>query len=211
MYLKKYVFYTFGFALLILFSCNSNKVRKIQVLNKDLKGTTIKTKVGNCKVKYDEYDRLSGKRITELEPENILSFTHKKLKKYFTDRPFLKCEGGLSKNGEEYFINLEFTVDTKYIKTGYNGFSKKSMLRVTLINGDKLFLNNIINDDGHRDLTANKVFYKGVYPINKDDVKQFRNKELDKIGVEWNGGVEEYEVYNIDFLIKQFECLDKID
>jgi len=198
-------------SLLFLSSCStSSKVRKVQVLQKDLKGTTIYTNLGNCKVKFDEYDRLSGQRITELEPEYIFSFTHKKLKQYFTDRPFLKCKGGLSKTGKEYFINLVFTVDTKYIKTGYNGLSAKSMLRITLISGDKIFLNNIYNDSGFRDVSANKVTYKGIYPIARDDVGALKKNELDKIGVEWNGGVEEYEIYNIDFLIKQFKCLSKI-
>ena len=208
---KKQIFY---FSFVFLFfgtSCKSSRVHKVRKNIITSEGKTIYTTKGDCFVKYDAYDRLSGKRITELKLEEIFSFTHEKLKPYFTDRPFLTCLGGLSRKSSEYFLQLRFNVDTKYIKTGYNGLSVNSMLRITLIGGDKVYLKNIYNDLGTRDVSGKMVTYKGLYPISKADLKILRKTELDKVGVEWNGGVEEYEVYNIDFLIKQFSCLDEIN
>jgi hypothetical protein len=106
-------------------------------------------------------------------------------------------------------LNLKFKVDTEHIKTGYNGISKSSM-RISLIKGENVFTNNIISDQGKRDVNANFIIYKGVFPIAKEDIKLLRKYELDKIGVNWNGGVEEYEVYNIDFIMKQLECFKEI-
>jgi len=196
---------------LFIFSCKTSRVHKVNKNFATSEGKTISSSKGNCYVKYDAYDRLSGKRITELKLEDIFSFTHEKLKPYFTDRPFLTCYAGLSRKKDEYFLQLKFNVDTKYIKTGYNGLSSNSMLRVTLIGGEKVYLKNIYNDLGTRDVEGKIVTYKGIYPISKNDLKLLKKTELDKMGVEWNGGVEEYEVYNIDFLIKQFECLDEIN
>ena len=198
-------------ALLFIFSCKSSRVHKIRKNFASSEGKTILASNGDCFVKYDAYDRLSGQRITELQPEEIFSFTHEKLKPYFTDRPFLTCYAGLSRKSDEYFLQLKFKIDTKYIKTGYNGLGTNSMLRITLIGGEKVYLKNIFNDLGSRDVAGNIVTYKGIYPISKDELKSLKKTELDKFGVEWNGGVEEYEVYNIDFLIKQFECLGKIN
>jgi len=210
MILKKNIYFSL-MALLFVFSCKTSRVHRVHNNFSSNEGKTISTDIGSCYVKYDAYDRLSGKRIIELEPEEIFSFTHEKLKPYFTDRPFLTCYAGLSRKKDEYFLQTKFIVDTKYIKTGYNGLSINSMLRITLIGGEKVYLKNIYNDLGTRDVAGKKVIYKGIYPISKNDLKLLRKTELDKMGVEWNGGIEEYEVYNIDFLIKQFECLDKIN
>ncbi len=208
---KKITLYFLLAAFLFGSSCKSSRVHRVRKNAITSEGKTIYTTKGDCFVKYDAYDRLSGKRITELKPEEIFSFTHEKLKPYFTDRPFLTCFGALSRKSSDYFLQLKFAVDTKYIKTGYNGLSVNSMLRITLIGGDKVYLKNIYNDLGTRDVSGKMVTYKGLYPISKADLKILRKTELDKMGVEWNGGVEEYEVYNIDFLIKQFSCLNEIN
>lgn len=211
MSIKKSINFLLIFFIILLGSCKSSHIRRINTNITTNEGKNISAETGDCFVKYDAFDRLSGNRITELRPEEIFSFTHDKLKPYFTDRPFLTCNAGLSRKDKEYFLQLVFTVDTKYIKTGYNGISDKSMLRITLIDGEKVYMNNIFNNLGKRDIEGKKVTYKGIYPISKEDIKRLKKIELDKMGVEWNGGVEEYEIYNIDFLIKQFECLSKLN
>lgn len=196
-------------SLFIFSSCKSNNARKIRTLDKNLTGQKIITDKGQCTIEYDELDKLSGERHTKIEYERIFTFTHDKLKQYFTDRPFIEAFGALSKNGDETLLHLKFEIDTKYIKTGYNGISNESMLRITLINGEKVFINNIINDSGKRNTNANKVTYLGVFPISKKHIKLLKKIELDKFGVLWNGGFEEYEIYYIDFIIKHLECLKK--
>ncbi len=208
---KNKIKYLIFLSIVSIISCKSSRVHKVLKNVTSKEGKTINTLKGDCIVKYDAYDRLSGKRITELKPEEIFSFTHDKLKPYFTDRPFLTCYAGLSRKSSEFFLLLKFIVDTKYIKTGYNGISNNSMLRITLIGGDKIYLKNIFNNLGTRDVEGKNITYNGIYPISKSDLKTLKKVEIDKMGVEWNGGVEEYEVYNIDFLIKQLECLNKIN
>ncbi len=207
---KQSLIYLFlGF--LVFSSCKSNKVRKIRTLDVNLTGQKINTEKGQCTIEYDELDRFSGERHTKIDYVRIFTFTHEKLKQYFTDRPFIEAYGALSKNGDETLLHLKFEIDTKYIKTGYNGISNESMLRMTLIDGEKVFINNIINDSGKRNASTNKVTYHGVFPISKKYIKLLRKTELDKFGVLWNGGFEEYEVYYIDFIIKQLECLKEIN
>ncbi len=85
------------------------------------------------------------------------------------------------------------------------------MLRISLINGEKVFLNNILNDQGIKNIKQQNISYKGVFPIPKKYLKLLLKSEISSIGVLWNGGYEEYDVYNIDFFIKQYECLQKIN
>ncbi len=196
--------------LLFLASCN-NRSRRIIRLEKNYKGSTISTPKGNCVVEYDDLDKLTGDRITEIKTEKIFVFTHDELKEYFTNRPFIECEGGLSRVADKYFLNLTFIIDSKYIKTGYKGLAKNGMLKVTLLNGDNLYLKNVITDLGKRNNIEKSIVYKGVFPISKYNMKFMRKNEISKLGVEWNGGVEEYDVFDIDFVIRQKMCLDKVE
>ncbi len=208
---KKYLI-ALLFPIFVFSHCSTNKEIRINSLKYDFTGKTLKSSLGDCIVVFDDIDKLTGKRITELKEDRIFTYTHDKLKKYFADRPFIQGFGALSKTSDGlFFLNLSFVIDTKYIKTGYNGIPVQSMLRITLINGETVFLENILNDQGIRDTKKNKITYQAIFPIKKGDLKLLKKNELDKIGVLWNGGFEEYDIYNIDFIMKQYECLKSLD
>ena len=197
---------------MIFNSCNSNRAIKINTLKTNLTGKTIKSPSGNCIVDFDNIDKITGERITELKQEKIFIYTPEKTKEYFVNGPFMTGTASLSKNNNGHvFLNLFFIVDTKYIKSWYNGIAPESMLRITMINGDKVFLENILDDTGVKNPKNNKIIYKAVFPVNKGDLSILKKHEIDKIGVLWNGGFEEYNIYNIDFFMRQYECLKQIN
>ncbi len=202
----------FVLSVLIFNSCISNRGIKINTLKTNLTGKTIKSPLGNCIVDFDDIDKVTGERITELKQEKIFIYTPEKVKKFFDNRPFMTGMASLSMNNTgQFFLNLFFVVDTKYIKSWYNGIARESMLRITMINGDKVFLENILNDPGENDLKNNKLMYSAVFPVDKSNLKVLKKNEIDKIGVLWNGGFEEYNIYNIDFFMRQYECLKQIN
>ncbi len=194
----------------ITFSCNRSS-RKIIHLENNYTGKNIVTKKGECFVEFDDFDKLTGERITEIKPERIFVFTHEKLREYFTDRPVIDCKGSLFRSEDKYFLNLMFVIDTKFAKIGYNGLAKNGLLKIALLNGENIYLKNIISDQGKRNNVKKNITYRGIFPISKSYVKLIGKHEISKLGVEWNGGVEEYEVFNIDFAIRQKSCLDEID
>ncbi len=193
----------------LFFSCNGS--RKIIHLKNNYTGKNIVTKKGECFVEYDDFDKLTGERITEIKPERIFVFTHEELKEYFGDRPFIDCMGSLSRSENKYFLNLTFVIDVKFVKTGYNGLAQNGLLKIALLNGENIYLKNIISDSGKRNNLKKNITYRGIFPVSKSYVKLIEKYEISKLGVEWNGGVEEYEVFNIDFAIRQKSCLDEID
>lgn len=201
-----------GFTLLLAFlnSCKTHDEFKIRPLSSNYTGKVLVTDRGKCKVVYDDIDKLTGVRITELAQEKIFSFTHEKLKPFFPDRPFIECYAGLSLSQNNIFLNITFKIDIKNIKTGYKGLSKGDVLIITLINGEKVYAKNTYCDAGKRIPNSNKIIYKGTYLLKKGDIKLMKKYEVDKIGVFWNGGYEEYDVHNIDFFIRQYNCLKKI-
>lgn len=165
----------------------------------------------DCVIEFDDFDKLTKTRIIGMKSERLFTFTHERLQDVFVDKPFMIAEGALSRNNKnQYFLILTFTVDNKYVKTGYNGLSVTNKLRLTLINGEVVFLDNILNESGKIDKSSGYITYKGIFPVSKASIKLLRKYELDKIGVMWNGGFEEYSVYNLELLKKQFQCMEKL-
>ena len=201
---------TWIFIIFVIFSfCQcSPKSGNVYNKNENLSGKTIQSGSFNCIVEFDDFDKLTRTRILGLKNERLFTFTQEKLYDVFVDRPFMEASGALSRNNNnQYFLMLSFTIDTKYVKSGYNGISTTNMLRLTLINGEQVFLTNTYNDYGKIDKSSGAITYKGIFPVTKKNLKLLRKYELDKMGVMWNGGFEEYDIFNLDILLRHYSCL----
>lgn len=190
-----------------ILGCHSNKPQftdpKIKYLNK-----TIKTKQSACVIGFDDFDNVTRLRIIGIKEERVFTFTHEQFAQYFVDKPFMDAYGSLARNNlNQYFFNIKFIIDTKYIKSGYNGFSQENMLRVTLVNGENIFLTNIYSSSGKIDKYSGNITYEGIFIIKKSDLKLLSKFEIDKIGVMWNGGFEEYSFFNLDIAKRHLNCL----
>jgi hypothetical protein len=159
-------------------------------------------------VAYDEIDVLTGLQKVDLAPVRVFTFTHEKLKPHFKNRPFLTCDGFLSQLGsDKYFLNLQFDLETSdKLFQNYKGISATSVLRITLINGDQLFLSNLLDDPGTQ-LKEGRVSFNTFYPLTKQDIKLLKKYEIAYMGVIWKGGYETYSVHELDFVRQQLECL----
>lgn len=203
---RQFSFWVFLIGIPFLFLQCGSQTKRIPELKKNLSGYTFITKYGDCEVLSDAIDSLTGLRKTDLEPVKIFSYTHPRLKPYFTDAPFLNCYAWLSRvDKREYLLNIEFSIASHSIRTEYNGLDEESLLRVGLINGENLFLSNIINDQGSHDKNG-RLSYTGIYHLSSRDIKKLRKYEISTLGVIWQGGFETYEVFEIDFVMKQLAC-----
>ena len=46
-----------------------------------------------------------------------------------------------------------------------------------------------------------------LYYIDGDNKKELSDKEVDKVGIMWTSGFEEYDIYEVDFITKHLDCL----
>ena len=53
----------------------------------------------------------------------------------------------------------------------------------------------------------NAYIYPISFPLERSHLRALSRMEIDKIGIQWSSGYEEYTVYELDFFIKQIECL----
>ena len=81
------------------------------------------------------------------------------------------------------------------------------MLRITLLSGKTIFLNNRISSEGKLESYTGYTVYNCFYGLEKEDLEDLEKLEIDKIGIMWTTGFEEYPVYQIDLIQNQILCL----
>ncbi|MEM8909240.1 MAG: hypothetical protein AAGD05_15445, partial [Bacteroidota bacterium] len=85
---------------------------------------------------------------------------------------------------------------------------KGSILSVKLLNGDAVKLFNTKTSTGTVSKLNKTTVYRGQYLISSDQQKQLKKSEVDKVRIVWSTGYEDYDVYELDFFLDQFNCLD---
>lgn len=163
-----------------------------------------------CKFKFNGKDQSTGRMRKELDAQHLFSFTDEKLRMFLKDKEYLSCKGYLSSlDGGYRFLTLEFTFSTPNAREAYGFIEKGSILTIRLINGDFINLKSGSMDRGSYDTKENLLTYRVHYGIAGDQLSFLEKSEVDKIRVFWSSGYEEYEVYQLDFFMKQLACLDK--
>ena len=161
----------------------------------------------NCKIIFDGFDKQINKTRKETSTGKWFSYTHPKLMSYFKENDFLKVESSVLKVDNKTFLNLKLTLSTKDAKRSYGLIEENAMMRIQLINGDKVYLNNQIRSEGSLEAYTGNTIYHALYMIKKDDLKELEKTEVDKVGLMWSSGFEEYDVYEVDFILNQIKCL----
>jgi len=150
---------------------------------------------------------IDGKEYTPLT--YFFDYTPEKLQSHFQHKDYILAYGQVVKSEKLYFFNMQIKIHSNLARDTYGGIEKGSALRFEFINGDKIILYNLKRDFGVYNDESEKMVYDLVYSIKKDDLKSLENLDLDKIGIIWTTGYEDYKVYETDFLINHIHCLNK--
>ena len=160
-----------------------------------------------CKVKQKGIDKRTRKERTEMEAGYLFGYTHPNIKSYFKEKDYLNAYAKLSKVGGLYYLSLEVRISSIKANKTYGSLDKGSGIRIKLIDGETVNLYNITAATGFIEPLTGNTIYQTNYPMEKAEFKKLSKTELDKMGFIWSTGYEEYEIYEVDFLINQAECL----
>lgn len=163
----------------------------------------------DCNIIFDGFDEDIEKYRKETDMSFFFSYTHPKLKPHFKDRNFIECKGSVAKIKGTYYLQLNLKLASKDASRNYGQIERNSLIRLQFINGEKHYLSNIYPDAGTIEKYTGNTIYKAVFPIDKDFVKLFKSTELDHIGIIWTTGYEQYEIYEVDFLMQHLNCLER--
>jgi hypothetical protein len=163
-----------------------------------------------CRLTFDGVDDFSGKKRKEVAKATLFSHTSDEMRPYLKDRDYMICEAYLSSlSGGYKFLTLEITIASDHAQRDYGIIEKGSILNIKLMDETNVKLFNNKTDIGILDELKNSVTYTAQYIISSGAEKILRKNEIDKVRVIWSSGYEDYEVYDLDFFINQFRCLNQ--
>lgn len=162
-----------------------------------------------CEFTYDDVDEFTGKRRRDLVKRPFFVHTSDRLKPYFKERDHITGEGFISaSSGGVKYLNLQITILSEQAQREFGVLEKGSILSVKLLNGAAVKLLNTKTSTGTVSKLNKTTIYRGQYLISSDQEKQIKKNEVDKVRVVWSTGYEDYEVYELDFFLDQFKCLE---
>lgn len=159
-----------------------------------------------CVFVTDSMDH-SGNRRLELRPEVFLTYTDPDLRPYFRDKEMITSRGMVSKVGPFSYLSVEFQIAGSHAQNNFGSLQEGSLLSIKLIQGESVSLYNLKTNTGRIDAFTGNTIYIGQYALGKQELKKLAASEIDSIRVLWSTGYEDYEVFAVDFLMNQIQCI----
>ncbi|MFK8006162.1 MAG: hypothetical protein AB8H03_07320 [Saprospiraceae bacterium] len=163
----------------------------------------------DCNLVFDGVDEFMGKKRKDVERDVLFTFTNDDMRRYMKEEDYISCEGNLTQiKGGVLLFNLFVTINTTDAQRAFGGLTKGNLLTLKMINGESISLVNNQSDNGVYDPLKKQHIFTGQFRINSGQEKSLKKSEVDVVRIIWDTGYEDYEVYNLDFFINQFKCLN---
>lgn len=162
-----------------------------------------------CNILYDGIDYVSKKYKKELAPAHLFYYSPRQLKNDLQQENLLVAQAQLMQIDETIFFNINVEVYTQYAAHKYGDVKNGNLLMITTIDGKSHKLYCKTGSAGVKSSVNNSYIYALSYEIDKSALKSLQKIEIDRLGIEWSSGYEEYVIYEVDFLTKQIACLNR--
>ena len=162
-----------------------------------------------CQYAYEGLDAKGEDWRRDGEKELLFTFTDERLRLFFPDKEYLRCESFLSTVGKrEKQLTIEFRFAYPNAREAYGVIEKNSLITLKLFDGQIIELKAGELDLGKYETDKDILTYRMIYKMDNQQINLLRKQELEEIRMYWSAGFEVYPVYNIDFFSRQLKCLD---
>ena len=110
-----------------------------------------------------------------------------------------------------YFLKLYVKVISKDAAKNYGIVQRGNLLKITLISGKSINSNAIADAMPSIENYTGHNYYQILYPLTNDDINALEKTPLDTLGMMWSSGFESYDIYDVDVLMQQINCVKSID
>jgi ribosomal protein L33 len=160
-----------------------------------------------CSVAYDGIDLKTKKYTFKLDPAILFHYTPPALRNEVGEQGLLSGTAQILQIEESVFLNMNIEIFSRLAPRKYGEILHGSLLRITLIDGRQIDLKCQSGSDGENYVENNSYIYPVNYILDKSARRALGRLEVDKIGIQWTSGFEEYVVYEVDFFLNQMACL----
>jgi hypothetical protein len=161
-----------------------------------------------CRFDTDTIDMTIGIKRLEIHPEVLFTYTDPDLRPFFKNKDLITCRARLSKIGPYTYLSVEFQIASSHSQSNFGSLAEGSLLRFRLMDGEYVSLYNLKAHNGRIDPYSGYTIFTGQYALGKSELKKLTSTEADKMRVMWSTGYEDYDIYKVDLLIDQLNCLE---
>jgi hypothetical protein len=165
----------------------------------------------SCEYSMNEVDAFTRKRKITTTSKFFFGYTHPKLQEFLKGENYLTCEGYMSQVGSLKSLNLKYTIDSPTAQDDYGNILEGSRLLISLLDGTVITLVSAEQDGGRIDRSKQQTIYKTFYIIDARSEKKLLKSEISEVRMVWTKGYENYDIFEVDFIINGLKCLNKAD
>ena len=174
-----------------------------------LKKLVTPTAIPNCNILRDE--KIQKTRFLETGQTVLLTYTPEKLKSYFKLKDLMQISSSVYKEGKHYFLKLYIKIISKDAAKNYGIIQRSNLLKISLISGKTIHSNALADAMPSIENYTGHTYYQVLYPLTTDDIGALEKIPLDTLGMMWSSGFESYDIYDVDVLMQQINCIRSVD
>ncbi len=162
-----------------------------------------------CTFSFHGIDDFTNKQKKELKRELLFTYTDERIKPYLKEGEYVTCNAHLTSiSGGFRYLTLTIILTARAARREYGYIRDGSLLNLKLLNGETISLFSQAEEQGSQDPETGQTIYRVRYPIDYQKERSLLKTGIDKMRIVWTSGFEDYDVYNVDFFMKQLECLN---
>jgi hypothetical protein len=161
-----------------------------------------------CALAVNAKDEFSGEVRKEVAKSELFRFTNPLLRKYMQGKTHIVCEAAMGTAGPNLTLTLTYTINDPNARKAFGGVAKNGVAILKFIDGTTYTAYSLRNDDGIFDPGGQIAVFKPQYALERSLLKKLKTTELDKIRMAWSTGYDDYDVQQIDLLMRQVKCIE---
>ena len=165
----------------------------------------------NCSYVFNGIDLQTKQYLIEVAPESFFNYTPPEIKNDLQEENLIQCRGQIVKADDQASLHLNIQINSLKAQEYYGTIDAGYILKVIFLDEQELSLKCAAGSKGVMPRNQKNYIYPVGYKLSSREIRMLSKKEIDKIGIQWSSGYEEYPIYEIDFLMNQVLCLNQAE
>jgi chemotaxis protein histidine kinase CheA len=161
-----------------------------------------------CNVAYERVNEMTQEKERGLSSETLFEATPDSYVEFMKGEPYLVGNAHLFKKGRKTYLSVKLIVDGPTGRAEYGSLEAGAACVFVMLNQEAV---QLFIDKTDKGTVVNKqTLYNVTFQVDKKTAKYLKRSPLDYVEWRWTQGKQKYNVLNIDFFTRQFECLKQV-
>lgn len=163
----------------------------------------------DCDIVENGIDLQTKKHRIEIGRKTLLRHTPPEIKDQLLEQNLLNIVGQIIKEDDDISLHINVRANSLIAREYFGTVEEQFVLKIMLLDGKTVELRCFAGSPGVISNNQTGYIYPLGYRLDNRQIKQLSKLEVDKIGMQWSSGYEEYPIYEVDFFINQIACLNR--